>query len=162
MSSVFPFHFFIFAQGHFFHCFREKRREREKHQCEKEASIDCFLYTPRLGSVPRMGIVCVHTEDCMSLCPYQGLNLQLRYVPWLVIKSTTFQFWDNILTNWTLLARGRDTCNNRVYTTTMASYFLSTSLWSEAAISNYSTDLHYLEDRIHFAHLISHRLCASC
>ena len=31
---------------------RKKEREREKHWCERETSIDCFPYTPRLGIKP--------------------------------------------------------------------------------------------------------------
>ena len=32
--------------------FRERRREGEKHRCEKETSVGCLLYMPQLGTKP--------------------------------------------------------------------------------------------------------------
>ena len=52
-------------------------QRREKHQRERETSIDCFLY------VPRPGIICTW-------------NLKPRYVPFLGIKLTTFQLRENV------------------------------------------------------------------
>lgn len=39
---------------------------------------------------------------------------------------------------------------------------LSAPMWSEAAISDQSTDPWYFEDRVHFVHWGCHRVCASC
>ena len=56
---------------------RERKREREKHQCERETSICCLQYMPD-----------------------PGLNLQPMCVLWLGIELTTFWCLDNAPTNW--------------------------------------------------------------
>ena len=43
---------------------REEKREREKHQCERETSIGCLSYTPRQGIEPA-------TFWCMGWCSNQ-------------------------------------------------------------------------------------------
>ena len=53
--------FFIVTQENFLLLFRERGKkrgkERKKHWCEKEASISCLPYAPRLG------ISCAQTRD---------------------------------------------------------------------------------------------------
>ena len=68
-----PFFNFYPHPRTFFHCiFRERRREREKHQCKREHRL-----------------VASYTH------PNWGPNLQPKYVPWPGIKLVTFWLWDD-------------------------------------------------------------------
>ena len=58
------FFFFILTWGHFFHCFG-REEGREKHRCEREASIGCSRTCPtREGTCN------------LDMCPNQESNLQ--------------------------------------------------------------------------------------
>ena len=51
--TLFFFFLEILSQGHFFIAFREREKDREKHQCERETSIGCLSYTPQQGIEPQ-------------------------------------------------------------------------------------------------------------
>lgn len=58
------------------------------------------------------------------------------------------------------LASEAEACNNRGYATAKATHLFA-PLWSEATISNQSTDHRYLEERVLIDHFGSCKLCAS-
>ena len=74
----------------FFHCFRERGREREEHRCEREASTGRLPYT----TIP--GIVCTPAEDwtcSWDVCPDWVLN--------------NLSVMGDAPTNWATLARAQ-------------------------------------------------------
>ena len=75
--------FLTLTRGYLYWFFRERRRERENHQCEREISIGWLLYPPWLGIEPS-------TFWCMGWCskkwshPTRAENITV-YLPILLL-----------------------------------------------------------------------------
>ena len=80
--------FLILTRGHFFFIALRERMEREKQWCEKEASIGCLLY------VPRLGIAHAQTGDqTRNLGMYPDWELNLKPFGYRTVFQPTEPHW---------------------------------------------------------------------
>ena len=100
---ILPF-VFILTHRHFCIAFRERRKEREKHQCERETLIGCLPYVPgpgiigthtrnltpsRLGNVVGMSSNPLsHTSEGQSSFQLPPGDIPLSVYPWLFVPNS--------------------------------------------------------------------------
>ena len=75
--------YFLFFLRFYLYCFRERgregEREREKHQCVREASIGCLLHAPQVGTWPATQACALIGNWTGNLSPCETMLNQLSH-----------------------------------------------------------------------------------